>query len=350
MMNVVTKSILELLHCHDCVILPGFGGFITQTFDGKFDPLTRKFYPPCREVSFNGLLTGDDGLLVSEISKRKGVDYIEGKKIVHEYVTSLKSDAKYSQEILIDDIGKFSLSNEGKWIFNPIQETNLLDSSFGLTTVTAPPLITKKTKQKERSIKNRVDRKPHVERNRIPAPVKWTLIISIPIILFLLWGIIFPGSFQYQYASYNNLLAELRQSNKSFAFGPVTSESGELIVNRIQPLVLSEIEYTQSPEDPVKPMETIAVYLDFESNDPPEPPSSQSRKIYYVIGGVFRNENNATRYRSALIALGYKAELAGTNRQGFYRVSYDSFLSWSQAASFLEEIKANENPSAWILK
>ncbi len=64
----VTAFIRELLFGHDCVIVPGFGGFIGNYTPARIDKRTGTFYPPVKQISFNRNLNHNDGLLVGKIS------------------------------------------------------------------------------------------------------------------------------------------------------------------------------------------------------------------------------------------------------------------------------------------
>lgn len=346
----ITKHIQELLFQHDCVILPGFGGFILQRRDARYDASSKMFLPPARELSFNGLLTTDDGLLISRIVEREGIGYEKGREIVSEYITLLRSKAKNGQGAAIDGVGKFMLSGEGKWVFTPSGEINYLESAFGFRPVTARPVTPASGRTHQRPLKERVDRKPAARTKPVPTPVKWTLATGIPIILFLLWGIIFPGSFQRQYTSYSGFLSDFLHTVSVQPSNPIASGTSHEPATRRSN---AELEYAFTAMPGIKifsigithPQPQKLTLRESSNVQTIMPPGT-----YHVIGGVFMSEENASRYIDALCELGYNAALAGNNRQGHFRVSYDSFRTWKEAASFLKDIQRKENPSAWILK
>ena len=71
----ITAFIRELLFGHDCVIVPGFGGFIGNYTPARIDKKTGTFYPPVKQISFNRNLNHNDGLLVGRISGSSGINY-----------------------------------------------------------------------------------------------------------------------------------------------------------------------------------------------------------------------------------------------------------------------------------
>ncbi|MFA5418773.1 MAG: SPOR domain-containing protein [Bacteroidales bacterium] len=79
------------------------------------------------------------------------------------------------------------------------------------------------------------------------------------------------------------------------------------------------------------------------------PPSASSFN-YFIIAGSFNNENNARKMVSQLIAKGFEAMIADTNKNGMYRVAYKGFRTAEEASIELSDLKNKHNPQAWILK
>ena len=50
----ISKHIIELLYNHDCVIVPGFGAFLTKSIRASHD--NDVFSPPRKSITFNGML------------------------------------------------------------------------------------------------------------------------------------------------------------------------------------------------------------------------------------------------------------------------------------------------------
>ena len=62
-MIALARHIESLLLKHDCVIVPDFGGFVTQQVSARYVEDEGLFLPPYRSVGFNGCLKLNDGLL-----------------------------------------------------------------------------------------------------------------------------------------------------------------------------------------------------------------------------------------------------------------------------------------------
>ncbi|MBL30310.1 MAG: hypothetical protein CMC81_03590 [Flavobacteriaceae bacterium] len=65
------KYIEELLYDYECVTIPDFGAFLTRSFGFEVNKITGKFTPPRKELTFNSLLTSNDGVLINYFAKKK---------------------------------------------------------------------------------------------------------------------------------------------------------------------------------------------------------------------------------------------------------------------------------------
>ena len=59
-MQKIDKHINELLYNHDCVIVPEFGGFVTNYASAKIHPVQHTFTPPSKNIVFNKNLKNND--------------------------------------------------------------------------------------------------------------------------------------------------------------------------------------------------------------------------------------------------------------------------------------------------
>ena len=100
----VTAIIRELLFGHDCVIVPGFGGFIGNYAPARIDRSTDTFYPPVKKISFNRNLNHNDGLLVGRISDCEKINYGDARNLVEEFVTGLRRKLEKGEKVVFDNI------------------------------------------------------------------------------------------------------------------------------------------------------------------------------------------------------------------------------------------------------
>ena len=65
----------DLLYRYECVIIPGFGAFLTQYHSAQIDSNTHTFYPPEKTLSFNRQLQTNDGLLANYVASVEKCSY-----------------------------------------------------------------------------------------------------------------------------------------------------------------------------------------------------------------------------------------------------------------------------------
>ncbi len=133
----------------DCVILPGFGGFIGNYDGAKIHPITHVFSPPSKTIAFNARLSSNDGLLIDFIASEEKIskDLVTEKldfliKEIHDKIQSGK-------EFLLNGIGKIFLNENNSIQFEPESERFELVDSYGLAEFFAKPI------EREASIKLR---------------------------------------------------------------------------------------------------------------------------------------------------------------------------------------------------
>jgi nucleoid DNA-binding protein len=332
-MQATENYLRDLLYSYDCVTIPGLGGFIMHSRQAWPDRENNRIYPPARYPSFNSLLSHDDGMLISAIARTEQVSYQEAGIFVRDFVSNCKNTLASGEKVILDGIGEFSSNPEGAIQFRHMTHSNFLAASFGLEPLNLYPI--NRLKPVARLKQKPADRKPVHQHSKQPASVRWTVILAVPVILFLLYGIIFPDSVQNLYTAYTGIAIDLGKT-------PVTDNL------TTEPLV---IYINEAPETPApvtiaeEPVATpVAAKVTVVENAVALSPK------YYIIGGCFVSEENAVKFQQELIARGFEAEKAGSNKCGQIRISYKSFEDKSTAVSYLQKIRSEENSSAWLLK
>jgi hypothetical protein len=334
-MQAAEYYLRELLFAYDCVTIPGLGGFIMQSQPARIDREKNRIYPPSRYPSFNSLLNHDDGLLVSAIARAEQVSYHDSGIFVHDFVSNCKIRLSLGERILLEGIGEFSANPEGGIMFRHLNQTNFFPGVFGMEPLNIYPVT--RQKQQVRIMRKPADRKSLRTNTKQPASVRWTILLSVPVVLFLLYGIIFPTSMQQLYTNYSGMALDFGNSGRG----------GQTVAARTDKPDHEVLNITAAPDAPVlespepAPVEQTTVFA--EKVVPASP-------RYYIIGGCFISEENADKFLQELISRGFEAEKAGSNNRGQTRISYKSFQEKSSAISYLQTIRNEENPSAWLLK
>lgn len=323
----------ELMYSNDCVIIPGFGGFVTHYSPAKIHPINHSFRPPSKNILFNSKLVRDDGLLIDYISEKQALSYTETKLLVETFVKEAITRLDNGGVTRFKNVGALHQDQGGKILFSPDESVNYLEEAYGLPTFVSPP-IQRKAKEPAADRKF-IDRKPVTLRDRQQRKLYWAYAALVPVLIVVGWYIFFgnwkPDDVQRSAIITlpdTDMIAESKTESK---------------------------ENVESLSNP--PLES----LDFSLNDNDEPeqmvvPETETPvvlapvKKYYIIGGAFGVEANADKFVAILRQKGYDAARAGLSRSGLHAVSYFSSADKSEAMLNLEIIRREDNPSAWLLK
>ena len=139
-MNVLAKHIESLLLEHNCVIVPGLGGFVAGYVAARMVEGENLFLPPHRQVGFNPLLSLNDGLLVQSYMLAYDVSFPEATAMIEETVAALRSELQTEGELEIGNIGKLLLGVDGRYDFMPNEAGVLSPTLYGLDAFRQMPL------------------------------------------------------------------------------------------------------------------------------------------------------------------------------------------------------------------
>ncbi|MFN4299316.1 MAG: SPOR domain-containing protein [Thermaurantimonas sp.] len=138
----INEHIINLLYSYDCVIIPGFGGFVARYFPAEIQEGTYMFRPPSKRISFNARLKENDGLVAHYISQKEGISYQEALQMLEITVRSWNRILESGNKIHLEGIGKIYTDSEGNLQFTPALEANFLTSSYGLAMFRSPAITT----------------------------------------------------------------------------------------------------------------------------------------------------------------------------------------------------------------
>lgn len=133
-----------MLYSNECVILPGFGGFITQFKESELVKTANVVYPARESVAFNERLKDNDGLLASHISKSEGISFAEAGSYIAREVSELRNRLESEGNCSLAPLGTLYLTKEGQLLFVPDLSVNFLKASYGLPNLRIRPLSTAK--------------------------------------------------------------------------------------------------------------------------------------------------------------------------------------------------------------
>ena len=136
-MNEIALHIDFLLHSHDCVIVPGLGGFVVNATEIERNGLWG-LDAPTFELLFNNKLTYNDGLLAESLMRINDVCYEVAIKQIEAACEELKSRLMKGEEIVWDNLGTFKTDNVNNYIFIPNKDY-VRPQFFGLSNARFKP-------------------------------------------------------------------------------------------------------------------------------------------------------------------------------------------------------------------
>jgi len=134
-MLTVEQLIGNLLIRHNCVVVPGFGGFVAQRVAAQLDLSSGSMSPAKKSVLFNRQLIANDGLLIQAYAHQAGVNYTQAEVEVNNCIGMWDQALKKGERITIDRVGMLFLDAERNMCFEQDRFYNLLLESYGLSSV-----------------------------------------------------------------------------------------------------------------------------------------------------------------------------------------------------------------------
>lgn len=405
--QTIWNSVKELLHKHDCVIMPNFGGFVCNPENARIDQVSHIITPPARRVMFNQNLKTNDGLLVQFVAQNFGITYSEALRVIDDVITDFKNKLEQTKQIDIDTFGTFRLNAEANYVFLPNKHNTYLYTSFGLLSIQATPVTDYVTGAKRtRLFKDRKDIKP-VGRKQKAKNIALKALTAILVVMLGLNAYIFltdanlVGGAKINttgiHSWFDSLMSNDNKPNEVITpeFSAKTEKDTET-THLSESTVLAEEEViaetpteteTNSAENTtlniaeafaystksapnfgnytfnedgsmveVQPTEVTQPIVEETPVVNPEPAievavteTHGAAISYHVIGGVFCNEANARKFYNMLKAKGFDAQLLLNKKINCNRVSYRKVSNREEALRLMDSIKSTENPEAWVL-
>jgi hypothetical protein len=302
--------IAELLSLHDCVIIPGFGGFIGNYSPARIDPVHHAFQPPAKKLLFNINLKQNDGLLANAVAASFGTSYAEACKLIEEFSEDCRCSLKTGNPFIIPEVGKLFSGKEGIIYFEQDQSANLLPDAFGLTPFISPPVI-------RHSAKKFI----------LPQAMKWAAVIVLPIGIAAVIGV----------TQYDKISANL--AGKAGILTSVVSRfsTASLVEKKVAP-VIAPIKAVQPGSMSNEAAPAVSELTGIRHDD-----------RYAVIVGAFRVHGNAEKMIAELKHDGIDASIFDQSKTGLFRVTIGTSSDRADAKQLLASAKSRNFTDAWIL-
>ena len=145
----LAKHIEILLLNNDCVIVPGFGGFMAHHVDAVYDEEERLFLPPSRTLGFNPKLHINDSLLVLSYVEAYDISYPDAIKRIEAEVSEMRQLINNQGFFELPDIGVILTNDEGNLEFEPCSAGILTPELYALSSFECNKLSKLSEKQEE---------------------------------------------------------------------------------------------------------------------------------------------------------------------------------------------------------
>lgn len=321
----IEKHIFRMLHNVDCVIIPGFGGFVSQLIQADIHPVSNKFTPPAKKVVFNESLKKDDGALVHYISEKEDCSEEDAQKAISGFVGSIHQSLSMWGFFELKEVGRFLKKVDGKLEFESSPKQNLLDDSFGLPEMIFKPIerknnmITRPAKKSE-TTDDYSDEFDNENRSKKNFKILFAL---LPLVVIL--GL---GAFLYVNKNNDSMKAKFPFS---VFFGTENKE------------IVEETPVAEAPE-------VIEEPVTIENPEYHEVAISGKQANYSIIIGSFNNKKNADRLKSKIESQGDKALIIEPDdKSRFYRVSVAEFNDKEAAIQSVYQMRGKYGPDAWVM-
>lgn len=302
--ETIFRNIEKLLATNDHAVVPGLGGFVVQQQPARISG--KYIVAPRATISFNPLISQNDGMLTIEISRQKGISYREATAIVEKETREFLTKLKAVRKIAYGRLGTFFLENDSHLIFTPATDLSFLPANVGLQDLLLPT----------------------------NNPVSKDIVFTISARRMMKYAAIFITFIALLFSprlndSTNITRADFSQLNRVELPEITVSPMIETTIQEIQPQEPAQESAKESTED---------ILL-------------QDKNNYKVIVAAFDLPEKAMLLRDKLKKEDYpESEIIVTSNNT--RVAIRSFSNIISAVNYMEEVR-NEDPrfaDAWVMK
>ncbi len=306
---LIEKHISDLLYRYQCVTVPGFGAFLTETVSAHVTGSASSFFPPKKVISFNANVKNNDGLLANHVALQEKMSYelavIKIGDVVNEWTYLLQN----RNRVVLKNIGEISVNNEMNWVFEPANTVNYLTDSFGLAPFVSPEITREVLKQEVEALEEKAPIIFTPERKKDYSYLKYAAVFVVML-----------GAGGFGYKTYYDQQIE----TKTLA-----------VQKNVQEKVQQQIQEATF---------VISNVVNVEVADATE------KTPYHLVSGAYRSEENAAKAVVALNEAGFEnAKMLPVNKHLLYNVVYGSFKTLNEAQTERKNIENLHNAEAWLL-
>ncbi|WP_455496961.1 HU domain-containing protein [Coprobacter sp.] len=326
------RHIEYLLTEHDCVVVPGLGGFVLQYVPAYFSDDRKSMQPPGKQIVFNPSLSYNDGLLAHSLMQSRNMDYANAVAFIEHNINEMKKNlSKFGDSFVFGNLGTFVLSEELSLIFEPDTAYLAAASFFGLKKINICPL---NQLHKEEAVEvEDINEKKDV----LYIPVNKNFIrrmVAAAVIVIVLLMISTP-------ISEINTTSDYASMVSSELFGHNTDlEAEEISISQLQ----QEDSVIEVLGDSLIPKIENEEILNGVSEE-------EAMKSYIVVVATLSGKQAALRQLEHFKSQGVKDDLKIYETSNKVRIYIDSFSDKEDARKYLRSLRSGNSffPDAWIM-
>ncbi|MEI6900117.1 MAG: SPOR domain-containing protein [Bacteroidota bacterium] len=322
--------IAELLFDHDCVVIPGFGGFIGN-YSGAWIQASRHIItPPFKALLFNVNLKQNDGLLANQVVLRKKISYDSAMELIDSLVARWNTLLNQGKTIELQGIGRLYKDGEGTIRFIQSDAVNYLQDAYGLSLVVAPPVRRAIQIDQTELVTESVTELPDSRSLVLQRTLKWAALIAIPLGTAAFFGVMHFEKIKSFSVETAGMLFPTSQ--------PVPT------LNHSRPAIKKQVLLPTAMINQEKPVSKPQEFRSVESASKVSEP-----KPFLIIVGAFRFKENAENMVADLKSKGYNSSIEGQTRTGLFRVSMQALSNKNDAINQLAMVRSGSFSGAWLL-
>lgn len=336
-MAFIESHLPRLILEHDCLVIPGLGGFVCNDRPARFDEAAQELVPPRRAIQFNERLLHNDGVLAHAVAIAERLAYPEALAAVEQEAAAMREVLQRQRSVNLPHVGRLFIAASGATQFMAEAELERLLDGFGLQRIPLKPIV--------REAKEDPVVLP------MATPVRWPRIaaaIAVPLLAGSVWW--FSGSND---VSALSILPEWGLRSAPAAYAPksvaplaplnVVSDYGEVM----QMKESVRFDFAEGRLDPAG-LRIAAVEKEVLEAAVPEFEAelNMASAAFALVAGAFAQERNAQSHVASLSEVGLQADI---HRQGsLHFVTVGLFAEEDDARSALEAVRASGHEAVWM--
>ena len=355
-----SQHIETLLLENDCVIVPGFGGFVAH-----YSPATRVkeeniFLPPTRTIGFNPQLKLNDGVLVQSYMSAYDTSFADASRIVEKEVNEFIGLLHEEGKAHLDNIGEIHYNIYGNYEFVPYDYKITTPSLYGLDSFEIHELSALQQKEKVLIPTYPEKEKKTFEISINRAYLRNAAAMIAAIVLFFAFSTPVENT-DVQKNNYAQLLpSELFEQieKQSVAITPVyvkndaAQQAKKFSASSASTKTSSAKKHTTDKAKTSKPIAVREVKVVKQETAAPAPAvksqESANHPFHIIVAGGI-SLKDAEAIATQLKSKGF-ADAKALNTDDKVRVSISSFNNRDEATKQLLELRKNETyKNAWLL-